>query len=252
MKKISILILTISMALMVALTSKVHAYTLSLINGSTYYNQTTANIGQADLLDMSNTYIEYMYFNLGTNVIDGSTIRVVFSYSIPTIELPIPALASIGLEVKIRFYDLNDVVVYESLQYYNQTMSFTYFETNFTPNVVSSDIDYITISISNLSYGYDEDTMHTIMNGAIIVIGNTIINQTIGTTQYSSGWTDAMNSKVTQIWTIWGNIFDTFMNVFDIFSIQLVGDITIGHIAMVPLVLGLIGFIYALGGKRGR
>lgn len=253
MKKISILILTISMALMLALTPKAHAYTLSN-HGITYFNQTTQTVGQADTLDISSTMIEFMYFDLGSNVIGAnSPIRVVFSNSITTQALPLLSPLGYNLaKVEIMFYTSTHAIILKNETYFDTSKSLSYFETNFIHPSHNISLDYITIRISNLAPYNELDAVQS-MNGAIIVAGSgMIINQTVDTTQYTNGWNDAMNSKVTQIWSLWGNIFDTFMSVFDIFSIQLMGDITIGHIAMVPLVLGLIGFIYALGGKRGR
>lgn len=258
MKKLSIILTSMCMALLVlVLTPKSHAYTLTgtaNVNGW-YYNQTTETIGQADLLDIGSTFIEYWYFNLGYNEVPTySLIRIVFTNTIPSNELPLLHNSYQNTRVIISFYNTSNTLLYTDTTVHPQNHSFSYFETNFTLTTASLvNIDYITIRIENLTSGYDEDNAHLIMHGAQIGRGGTmVINQTVGTTQYSSGWSDAMGSKIEQIWSTWDNIFATFMSVFNIFNVQLIGDITIGHIALVPLVLGLIGFIYALGGKRGR
>lgn len=253
MKKILLLVTSLSMALVLFITPRSYAYTISN-HGITYFNQTTDTVGQADMLDVSTSMIEFMYFDLGSNVVGAtSPIRIVFSNAITTQVLPIinPSVYNLA-KVDIFFYTSSHVLLYQNTTYFDTSRTLSYFETNFITGSNFVTLDYITIKISNLASYNELDAVQS-MNGAIIVAGSSmIINQTITTTQYTNGWNDAMNSKVTQIWSIWGNIFDTFMSVFDIFSIQLMGDITIGHIAMVPLVLGLIGFIYALGGKRGR
>lgn len=252
MKKIGILLLAISMALILVLTPRSYAYTLSNTNGQ-YYNQVTQSYGTADVLDIGSNYIEYMYYNLHHNTINPYIpIRAVFSNVITTELLPSITSVSKVVTVDITFINTGGTPIYTHTTYVNGITSLSYFETNF---VLTNQhyIKEIYVKISNLEIGFDEDVLHENLNGFIIAYGaSMIINQTISTTQYGNGWADAMNSKVTQIWSLWGNIFDTFMNVFDIFSVKLMGDITIGHIAMVPLVLGLIGFIYALGGKRGR
>lgn len=254
MKKITTILLIITFSLILVLTPKAHAYTLSSTIGQ-YYNQITATHGTADLLDIDSTSIEYMYYNLGSDLYNrDSPIRAVFSNEITTEEL-IPISSTFNLlTVEITFINTLGVPIYTHMTYFNGTQSFSYFETNFIiPITQTNNIDEIHVKVSNLLSGYDEDNMHKIMQGLIIGYGSSmIINQTVTAQSYNSGWNDAMKSKVTQIWSIWGNIFSTFMSVFDIFSIHLMGDITIGHMAMVPLVLGLIAFIYSLGGKRGK
>lgn len=251
MKKLILIVSGICLSLALLIVPKAHAYTLTDVF-HTYYNQTTDTIGEADVLDIGTNYIEYMYYNLGTAPNDLATTRLVFSNLIVTEPIPLLNNTYSVMKITISLYNSSNALIISDYNYYQTNRSLSYYENNFVVNN-SINVDYIIIKIEDIPIGYDEVTMHQIMQGAIIGHGNSmIINQTVNTIQYNNGWSDAMNSKVTQIWSLWGNIFDTFMSVFDIFSIQLMGDITIGHIAMVPLVLGLIGFIYALGGKRGR
>lgn len=252
MKKILILTITMAFAVMVSLTPKAHAYTID--NGQTYYNQTTDNKGQADYNLASSTSISLFIYDLNyTNIYSFDTIRLVFSNPITAEELPHPNINQ-WTNITIIFYDgpsITPVLTLSSNYKLNQSLS--YYENNFRSTADYIDIRAIEIIWEDLPLGFNEDYYGQILNKAIIKSGNDqVINNTINNTSYTSGWNDAMNSKVTQIWFLWGNIFQSFMNVFDIFNVHLMGDITIGHIALVPLVLGLIGFIYALGGKRGR
>lgn len=211
MKKITIIILSITLSLLMLFTQDVYAYTITG-NSGTLYNQTTATVGQADVLDIGTNFIEYMYYDLGMTSLSANNIyRVVFSNQITTVPLPpFMAIAS-PFNVTIKFYNSSNQEIYVTRTRYNSNLSLSYFETNFYIEDPMN-IDYITIRMSSFPSVIDEPIAHQIMQSAIIVVGSSqIINQTIETIQYQNGWADAMGSKVEQIWSLWGNIFDTFI-----------------------------------------
>jgi hypothetical protein len=49
---------------------------------------------------------------------------------------------------------------------------------------------------------------------------------------------------------IWSALWMSFTTPFTLFEIEMLPGITIGMIALIPLVLGLIAFIFSLGGKK--
>lgn len=64
---------------------------------------------------------------------------------------------------------------------------------------------------------------------------------------YDNGYNDGIAVEQLDLWTA---LWVAFTTPFTLFEIEMLPGITIGMIALIPLVLGLIAFIFSLGGKK--
>lgn len=68
---------------------------------------------------------------------------------------------------------------------------------------------------------------------------------------YDRGYDDGYNNGIAvEQLDIWSALWMAFTTPFTLFEIEMLPGITIGMIALIPLVLGLIAFIFSLGGKK--